>query len=405
MLTTNCLMKNTYILLTILSLISFNIYSQVAYENGYTINNNDQKTACLIKNNDWKNNPSEIEIKYTDNEQPKIETISSIKAFGIEGKIKYERHSVQIDRSIDLVSSLDHDRNPTFKEEQLFLKVLIEGKASLYLYEDKNIEKFFFNVDNGDIAQLVYKSYLTNDNLIGKNNYYRQQISSNLKCEDLSTNDIQKLGYTENQLINIFMKYNTCANAPVIRYSIKDKKSAFNLNLKAGIKNSSLEIKNSVSDLKDTDFGNQIGFRLGLEAEFVLPFNNHKWSVIIEPTYQNFNVKKETDDLMAEVNYKSIEVPLGIRYYMFINEQSKLFINGMLIMDFDLNSEFKFNRSWDSFTEIKSSPNLGFGLGYNHDTKYSVELRYHSSRDLLSNFATWDSKYNSLALIFGYTVF
>jgi len=161
-------MKHKSILITILSIISLNCYSQTKYEKGYYINNNNEKIECFILNKDWLNNPTEISLKYSENEQSKTETIESIKEFGINGGIKYQRYDVNIDRSSNLLTSLDNKRNPVFEEEQLFLKVLIEGKANLYSYNSSNIEQFFFNIDNSNIEQLIYKSYLTNDNQIKK---------------------------------------------------------------------------------------------------------------------------------------------------------------------------------------------------------------------------------------------
>ena len=398
-------MKHKSILITILSIISFNCYSQTKYENGYYINNNNEKIECLILNNDWLNNPTEISLKYSENEQSKTETIESIKEFGINGKIKYQRYNVNIDRSSNSLSSMDIERNPVFIEEQLFLKVLIEGKANLYSYNSNNLEKFFFKIDNSNIEQLVFISYLTNDNQIAKNNYFKQQILSNLKCPGISLNEIQNLEYKVNKLINLFIKYNKCVNSQFSNYTIKEKKGNFNLSLKAGVKNSSLEIENSLSHLRDTNFGAKLGFSVGIEAEFILPFNNNKWALLIEPTYQSFNSKKETTDLTSEVDYKSIEVPFGLRHYMFINKKSKLFINGLVIMDFNLNSKFDLKRQFESTLDIKTGSNLALGLGYNYNEKYSVELRYYTPRDLLRNYGPWDSEYNSLSLLFGYSIF
>ncbi len=388
-----------------LTVISFNCYSQTKYENGYYINNNDEKIACFILNNDWLNNPTEISLKYSEDEQSETKTIESIKEFGIIEKIKYQRHNVNIDRSRNSLSALDHNRNPVLKKEQLFLKVLIEGKANLYSYNSSSIEKFFFNIDNSITEELIHKSYLTNDNQITKNKDFQHQIVRNLRCSDISINEIQNLEYRTNKLINLFVKYNKCVNSQFSNYSINEKKEIFHLNLKAGLQSSSLEIKNSVSNLKNTDFGNKFGVRVGIEAEIILPFNNDKWALVMEPTYQNFILKKETTELTSEVDYKSIEIPFGVRHYLFINENSKLFINGFIIMDFDSNSKFDFKRQLESTLEIKSGSNFAFGFGYNYNEKYSVELRYHSSRDLLTNYGPWDSDYNSLSLLFGYSIF
>lgn len=397
-------MKQILITAAVTLFISFSCYSQTRYQNGYFINNNDEKIACLIKNEDWKNNPTAITIKYSENEQPTTKTIDSVKEFGINEEIKYERAIVNIDRSSESLDALDNNRNPTFEEEQVFLNVLVEGKASLYSYEGRNFQKFFFKTEDSNIEQLIFKSYLRENNEIAENNYYKQQLLNNLKCPGISTKEIQNLEYKANKLVNLFIKYNECSNASFNRYSEDYNKTTSNWYIKAGVKNSSLEIKNMDSWIRDTDFNNQLGFRIGVEAEFILPFKNDKWSLLVEPTYQNYVSKKQTGILTSEVDYHSIEVPLGVRHYMFLNESSRLFINGLVIMDLDLNSKFNFKRP-DSTLDMQTGTNLGLGLGYNYNEKYSAELRSHTDRNVLTNYGGWNSSYSSLSLIFGYSLF
>lgn len=43
-------------------LFGFNCFSQVTFENGYFIGENTEKTEALIKNVDWKNNPTSLII-------------------------------------------------------------------------------------------------------------------------------------------------------------------------------------------------------------------------------------------------------------------------------------------------------------------------------------------------------
>jgi hypothetical protein len=56
-------MKKLFLLI-ILTQISLNCYSQINFEKGYFYNNENKKIECLIKNNDWLNNPTQI--KYTE---------------------------------------------------------------------------------------------------------------------------------------------------------------------------------------------------------------------------------------------------------------------------------------------------------------------------------------------------
>jgi hypothetical protein len=142
-----------------------------------------------------------------------------------------------------------------------------------------------------------------------------------------------------------------------------------------------------------------LGFRLGLETEFIMPFNKNKLTIIIEPTYQYF--KSEGESIKA--NYKSIELPIGIRYYFFLNNNYKIFINASFVSDFSSN-----NSIIDVFSnklEIKTRNNLAFGIGCKQNKKFSLEFRYQVSRELLSNYLYWSSDYNTLSVILGYTIF
>ena len=171
--------KQLLFLLTIT--LSFNCYSQISFEKGYYIDNTNQKTNCLIKNIDWKNNPTEFEYQLSEKSESKKTTIESIKEFGIDNISKYVWSIVNIDRSSETINKLSNDRNPIFKEEELFLKVLIEGKANLYLFEDGNLRRYFLNKEKSAIEQLVLKSNKTSNNKIGKNNRFKNQLWNNLK--------------------------------------------------------------------------------------------------------------------------------------------------------------------------------------------------------------------------------
>ncbi|WP_029035103.1 hypothetical protein [Salinimicrobium terrae] len=399
-------MKSILTSLAIALIFNFNSYCQTGYEKGYFINDNGEKVEGLIKNADWKNNPVEFTFKLSDDDQPQAWTIGYVKEFGINGKTKYLRATVNIDRSSESLKSLDRASQTAFVEEQLFLKVLIEGKASLYSYEDRDLKRFFFKTENLGLRQLVFKTYLTSANRVAENNHYKQQLLSELKCSGLSGKEIEKTDYRSRELIDLFTQYNDCENVEFRQYSPNEGKTNFQLSLKAGIKNSALEIANSESSARDTDFGSKIGFRIGLEAEFILPFHNDKWGILIEPTYQSFISEKEGIGLDSRVNYRSLEVPFGIRHYMFLSEVSKLFVNGLVVMDLDFNSTFEFTRQGAlSSLDINPGTNLAVGFGYNYNNQYSAEIRYYTPRDLLTNYGPWASDYNTLSLIFGYTLF
>jgi hypothetical protein len=228
-------MRKQILFLAISTIININFYSQIVFENGYFINESNQKVECLIKNVDWKNNPSEFKYKLSQNTEIKKADIRSVKEFGINGASKYIRTIVKIDRSSEDLKKMNIERNPIFQEEQLFLKVLVEGKASLFLYEDRNLKRFFYKTNDSEIKQLVYKHYLTNRKQIKENNQFRQQLFIDLKCQDISMNYIETIGYYKKNLESFFVKYNECKNSSYINYEEKRKRDLFNLTLRPGL--------------------------------------------------------------------------------------------------------------------------------------------------------------------------
>lgn len=397
----------------LLILITFNlfcshIHSQVTFEKGYIINNSDLKVECLIKNKDWHNNPKSFSYKLLNDNTVRTATLKTVKEFGLDNKFKYIRKKVKIDTSSNKFSELTKDRNPFFKEKEIFLKVLIEGNANLYLYENDNQTRFFYNLDASTIEQLIFKEYLVKYNLVGKNNMFKQQLWNNLTCENIKKKDLDNLNYDKKQLIKYFINYNTCHDYNYINYEHKDsKKFDIRLTAKTGINSSSLYISNSSTADRSTTFDDKIGATFALEAEFVIPYNKNKWSLILEPTYHNYNSEGiSVDGDNVTVNYTSIQIPLGIRHSFFIGEKSRIYLNGFYLIDITTNNSIidypSIYNFVDNDVKIKSDNNFAFGLGFNHK-RYTIECRY-SSRDIL-NATNWDNKYKQFSLIFGYRLF
>jgi len=250
------------------------------------------------------------------------------------------------------------------------------------------------------------------ETLVRENNEYKQQIWINLKCPDISLKDVEMLDYKTDKLFNIFRKYNLYYDPEYVNSVVKEKKDLFNLTIRPGINNSSLSINYERAKEGEVDFGNKLSFRFGIEAEFILPFNNNKWSILFEPTYQYFNSENSNHGQLIVADYKSIELQTGLRYYFFLNDESRIFINGLYISDYKMNSKIQFeedqyNNSLDygNILKVFGKSNFAFGCGYNFSNKFSLELRYSSNREILTGHKNWKSKYNSLSFIIGYSIF
>lgn len=401
---------NSIILLLIF--LSINAYSQIAFEKGTIVFNDGHKQTCLIKNMDWRDNPTQIEYKLSDTDKVKVANLKDMLEFSVKNYSKYVKVSVDVDRSSGDIKDMSTTRKPIFTKEDLLLKVLVEGAATLYVYQDGNLRRYFYKLDNQAIQQLVYKPFIDQYNVVRKNEYFRQQLLNSLKCATIDRRRLEKINYKKENLVRVFIDYNKCKNEHFENYEAKPKRDPFNLYLRAGLNRSSLSI-NSVYNSKNTDFENKILTRIGAEAEFVLPFNKNKWAIIIEPNYQHYKAKKISDvsdvvggKLIRTVDYTSFELPIGLRYYIFLNKKSKLFVNTSFIFDFTSNDEIEFLRKDGSnivTLDIESGNNLAFGLGYNYN-KFSLEMRFQTPRRVLKYLA-WTSSYNTMSIIVGYNVF
>lgn len=144
-----------------------------------------------------------------------------------------------------------------------------------------------------------------------------------------------------------------------------------------------------------------------------MPFNKNKWSLFVEPTFQFFSAKKELPfaflvekKIIVETNYKSIEVPIGIKRYSFLNDVSKMFIGGSVVLDFNFDSYLRYTRTDGAIIKdfiIRTSSSIGFHIGYVYKNNYSLELTYQNNRDFLTTYSNISSKYSTMSITIGYT--
>lgn len=396
-------MKKQLLIIFLTSLCS-NGFAQILFEKGYFIDNAGHRTECLIKNKDWKNNPTKFDYKLFENSELMTASMDSVQEFGILNTSRYKRFRVKIDRSSEGLKKAT-SRNPEFMEETLYLKFLVEGEANLYVYEDGNLKRYFFTIDDSAVEQLIYRTYRTTDNELAKNDAFRQQLWNNLKCDGISLADAENTDYVANDLIKFFAKYNSCKTPNTVNVTKKQSKEWLHVTIRPGLNWSSLTITNDQSDVNNADFGSKLGFRLGSEFEFILPYNKGKWAILVEPTYQYFNAKVELTAQTVSVNYKSIELPLGVRHYFFIKEsESKIFINASYVLDFDINSKVDYETRPDLDIKTSTITNLTFGIGYSIKSRYSTEIRYGLNRNILGDYTFWGSEFNTLSFILGYRV-
>lgn len=395
------------------------IYAQVSFEKGYIIDNSGKRSEVFIKNSDWGNNPSEIYYK-NNIEDTEIQngTLTNLKEFGIGEFVKYQRSSVGIDQSPSSVDKLSWEKEPEFINDTVFLKQLVEGDADLFVYQDNRILAFYYSKNESEVIPLVYKKYKTSNTTVATNSSYKKELFDALKCQSINVDDTRKLDYDRKELVALFTKYNMCTSNVSLSYSNQSSKGAFHVSAKIGYFSMGLDVKQEGTgiintDIRSVDLGTKSGIRIAAELEYVLPFNKNKWAVFLEPGYQSFSaetqleVESQIPSFMESLNveYSYIDVPFGVRHYMYLSENSSIFLNAAFVFAFDFGGTFNYTN--DTLNQrdpsINSSANLLFGLGYKYNQKFGIEARINTARNITRDEAFLNSAFSSAGVILSYT--
>ena len=390
--------------------------AQVSYQFGYIIDNSGNKVECFIKDLEWSNNPTEFQYKLTEDSNEIITgTLNSVRIFAIGNHTKYKNVTIGIDKSSNRTASMSKQYEPEFITETVFLKWLVEGSSNLFKYQTNKTQRFFYSSNENKIEQLIYKKFLLNSNTVSLNAAFKKQLYDNLKCEAMSIDDSRFLDYDEHDLIAFFQKYNVCSNSDSKVYEGSKNKGDFNFSIKVGYVSSNLNIKFDSGVLRDdrlsAELESKSSIRIAAEVEYILPLNNNKWSVFVEPGYESYSASKtySVGDIASfeqtvSVDYQYVDVPVGVRHYMFLNDDSKLFISAAFVFVLDLSEKIDYednNGTRDLL--INSSSNLNFGFGFNYLNRFSIEARITTARNITRDYAFFNSDYRTdLGLILGY---
>lgn len=413
-------MKKFYLLIFFIC-VSF-INAQTKYEPGYYITNSGEKIECLIKNEDWKNNPSKINIR-VENKNEVIEQ-NFIKEFFIEPNLKYVNTIIDLDEyNSNNITSLKKQKNSEFVQKKALLKVLSEGKATLYKYQNSGVERFFYSTEeNNKITPLIYRKYLATSEDVEEyeksnikisegitimyNNEYKKQLFADVYSSDLKRSDIENLKYRESYLLKYFKKYNNEKDS--LGYNYKKGKLKFKLVLGYNFSNAELNYNNN--SYYSTNL-NLSGLSAGVEFEYILPFNNNKFSTFIEPSFV-FPVEETkhlsqnngyvTYEQNLTVKHQYLQIPLGMRYYSYINEKNKLHFDLSIVPKIaSKSSVIEYEK--EGLIEVSSTTfSAGIGIGYQFQN-FDIQARYYTKSKFADEFRdSYSSSFSNISLSLKY---
>lgn len=424
-----------------------NLEAQSRYVQGYYINNENSKRIGYIKNIDWNRNPTSFQFKTkVDGLVEKID-INQAKEFGADSLFKYIRTKIDLDISSTTAKNISVQREPEYEKKTVFLKVLVEGTYVLYEFKDDRFRKFFYNKPNNNRKRVVYESeddkykeytsthigknvviplinkkYSLNGKSILENNDYKEQLYQLSNSKLLTLEEVRKTEYNRQSLSKAIVKINEDSDKEsVINYTSNSQNVMFRIHIRPGLNLSSLDIIDTGVEESSIDrnfsLDTQLSFRLGAQFEMILPFNNNKWAITLEPTYQSYSGSARKNGtpnsaferaIVANADISSIEISSALRYYMHLNDNTSLFLNAGLTFDLWLKQELAIvsdnnaNVGGFDFGKINSGVPFYGGLGMIYKKKFGFEINYQTRQDLVSFFTDKSTDYMTLSFVFSY---
>lgn len=146
-------------------------------------------------------------------------------------------------------------------------------------------------------------------------------------------------------------------------------------------------------------YGSDTSLKYGLLLEVPIAYKNSHWSLYTAPTYQSYETKHNE---LFNVSYKYIQIPLGGRYYFFLDQKSKIHLG--LSLNFDIPIEEKIEYPYTEF-HIENNFSSSFSTGFTYKNKFGFQIIYTLSNGILPNYYAYDSKYRNISLLCSYTLF
>lgn len=400
-------------------------WCQTDYVPGYLINNSGNRIECLIEDVQWKDTPTSFHYRLTPDGTTETENLMGTSEFGIPGKRVYKRFKVEMERSSTQAASLQSSRDPNWVTETHFLQLLAAGHANLYEFEDGPVHKFFFDADGKPLTQLVMIKF-DDGSGVTENNLFRQQLFNGVRCEKTPDADFRVIDYSRKSLAAHFERYNSCfaqaGSANLVKAERDGPSFAFRVVAGAQLASISLDDPDQYYDASYST--TKAGFRIGLEAEYLLPFGRKNWSFFINPGYQQLTVSdrysanvinpgffNDGDPLnySIEMTYNTVEIPIGIRHYFNLGSRSRIAVDASYVVAFVMDAKDIVLQDHDGLANasdtlpVSNHNNFAFGLGY-HYAKWSAGLRVTTPR-VISELPSWKTAYFTYGLLLGYQLF
>ena len=384
-------------------------------EAGYYVTKSGQKV-----NVEFEKRPgfgaTELSVKKPGGGYEKI-SLSDINEFGVPNVYRMQRFDVDADLSVDRYTKVSPKSEAIFQNRSLFMESLVDGDASLYVYEDGYFTNYFYSVKSKNIplTQLLHKDFVLASGEAGTNNKFRQQLFENVSCEGDKVSDFTKRNYARKELVEVFNRYNTCKGGGSTELKGSDRGLAIKLAVFAGYSVNKYE---SVVEGRSgsENFGSPQG---GFEVEALFPSKQFSFfgrlgfsKATAEATSIRRMSSSTTIAVISKLDMPYADLYLGSRYYVLSSQRNKLYVDAAasLIIPFNgkvgISTIVNDNGVVTDETSFKLSSNLGFAFaaGYIFNDKWGAEFRYNTTQNLLGDKTPIEGNFSRMSLNVRYTI-
>ena len=406
-----CSGSGALLLATVLLLSSMSVYSQKI--NGYIVKNDGERIECHVFNSGNEEATTFYMYILPGNSKSQKMDLAAVKEFGLDNGQKFIRELIQIDVSSDRIKRAEEaEYLPEFQEGHAYLKVLYEGpRASLYSYFDEGRMFFYYKVRESNIALLFYKQYRVEVDgghikEIIVDNTYKEQLSTAFKPDDPKM--MKRLTYTKKSLMRFFETVNQAevGSAPILYKKISQ--GYFRANVSGGLNFNNYLIQN-LDYSQVIVFPQKLSFTYGLEFEYILPYNKHRWGLFLganHSSYQSSDASKVGNDNLTdfEINYKAFDFPMGISLNVPVYKNISVFSKVGFVPQLITESSYLTLGAKDYHYAFESVGSAVFTAGVRVG-RFSAEYRYFTNRNITQNIYSRGSTLAQSSILVGVSLF
>ena len=212
--------------------------------------------------------------------------------------------------------------------KRVFLEVLVQGPASLYLLSDNtNSNSYYLRSGNGPVMPLILHSEVVTVNgsrFRRENPLFRTAFSAAFAACPEVLSKVSSLPFAVTAFIRVVQQYNACVGGgqKISEVAAPKRRRYFMLEAVAGARTSTLRFEGEIS-MKDVAFSGGMQPVVGLALQQYLPVAANRYGIRLELLYQPQHYGQEFYAPTAyayaayqevRVDFDQLRIPLMFRY-------------------------------------------------------------------------------------------